>query len=102
MSATRAACARSESSPTPVPGLAETAPGRDAEGIRAGLEDDELSALLLFGADPVRDYPGSDGWRKALQGADFVLAFAMFEDASAASSPTSCCRCRAMPRRRER
>ncbi len=65
------------------PGLAETAPGRDAEGIRAGLEQDDLSALLLFGADPVRDYPGSEGWRRALQGADFVLAFSMFEDATA-------------------
>jgi NADH-quinone oxidoreductase subunit G len=65
------------------PGLAETAAGGDAEGIRAGLEQDELSALVLFGADPVRDYPSSEGWRKALQSADFVLAFAMFEDASA-------------------
>jgi NADH-quinone oxidoreductase subunit G len=65
------------------PGLAEAAGGRGAEGIRTALEQDELSALLLYGADPVRDYPGSEGWRKALQSADFVLAFAMFEDASA-------------------
>jgi NADH-quinone oxidoreductase subunit G len=65
------------------PGLAEADAGRDAEGIRVALEQDELSALLLFGADPIRDYPGSDGWRKALQSADFVVAFAMFEDESA-------------------
>jgi len=65
------------------PGLAETTAGRDAEGIRAGLEQDEVSALVLFGADPVRDYPSSDAWQRVLQSADFVLAFAMFEDASA-------------------
>ena len=65
------------------PGLAETAPGHDTEGIRTALDVDELRALLLFGTDPVRDYPGSESWRKALQSADFVLAFSMFEDASA-------------------
>jgi NADH-quinone oxidoreductase subunit G len=65
------------------PGLTETAAGRDADRIRDGLEKDELSALVLFGADPVRDYPDSVGWLRALQSADFVLAFAMFEDASA-------------------
>jgi NADH-quinone oxidoreductase subunit G len=66
------------------PGLGEVDAGRDAEGIRAALEQDELKALLLFGADPVRDHPDSEAWRRALQSADFVLAFAMFEDASAA------------------
>jgi NADH-quinone oxidoreductase subunit G len=66
------------------PGLTEVDSGRDAEGIRAGLAGDDLKALLLFGADPVRDHPDSEGWRQALQSADFVLAFAMFEDASAA------------------
>jgi NADH-quinone oxidoreductase subunit G len=65
------------------PGLADTDAGRDAESIRVGLEQDELSALLLFGADPVRDHPDSEGWKQALQSADFVLAFAMFEDSSA-------------------
>jgi NADH-quinone oxidoreductase subunit G len=66
------------------PGFGETDAGRDAEGIRQGLERDELKALLLFGADPVRDHPDSEGWKRALQAADFVVAFAMFEDSSAA------------------
>ena len=68
------------------PGLAETPAGRDAEAIREGLVGDELAALVLFGADPVRDYPSSHGWSKALQAADFVLAFSMFEDASTAQA----------------
>jgi NADH-quinone oxidoreductase subunit G len=68
------------------PGLTEAETGRDALGIRAGLERDELQALLLFGSDPIRDHPDSQGWKRALQAADFVLAFAMFEDASAANA----------------
>ncbi|MEK6251431.1 MAG: NADH-quinone oxidoreductase subunit NuoG [Actinomycetota bacterium] len=68
------------------PGLTEVDSGRDAEGIRAALEADELRALLLFGADPVRDHPGSAAWDRALKSADFVVAFAMFEDASAAQA----------------
>ncbi len=68
------------------PGLSEVEAGRDAEGIRGALERDELRAVLLFGADPVRDYPDSEGWKRALQAADFVVAFAMFEDASAAQA----------------
>jgi NADH-quinone oxidoreductase subunit G len=31
----------------------------------------------------VRDHPDSEGWKRALQAADFVVAFAMFEDSSA-------------------
>jgi NADH-quinone oxidoreductase subunit G len=68
------------------PGLTEVDPGRDAEGIRAALEADELKALLLFGADPVRDHPDSAAWDRALKSADFVVAFAMFEDSSAAQA----------------
>jgi NADH-quinone oxidoreductase subunit G len=66
------------------PGFSEAAAGKDSDGIRAALKDEELSALLLFGADPVRDHPGSAGWGDALRAADFVVAFAMFEDASTA------------------
>jgi NADH-quinone oxidoreductase subunit G len=64
------------------PGLGEVDPGRDADGIRTALESEELKALLLFGADPARDAPASAAWTRALQAADFVLAFSMFEDAS--------------------
>ncbi|MDQ2939103.1 MAG: NADH-quinone oxidoreductase subunit NuoG, partial [Actinomycetota bacterium] len=68
------------------PGLTEVDSGRDAEGIRAALEGSELNALLLFGADPVRDHPDSAAWDRALKSAEFVVAFAMFEDASAAQA----------------
>jgi NADH-quinone oxidoreductase subunit G len=66
------------------PGFGEADAGRDAEGIRQGLERDELKAVMLFGSDPVRDHPDSEGWKRALQAADFMVAFAMFEDSSAA------------------
>ena len=66
------------------PGLTETEPGMDSEAIRAALESDDLQALILFGADPVRDHPDSAGWQQALRSAGFVLAFSMFEDASTA------------------
>ncbi len=68
------------------PGFGEVSAGRDAEGIRSALEQDELAALLLFGADPVRDHPSAEGWKTALQSADFLLSFAMFEDVSTAQA----------------
>jgi NADH-quinone oxidoreductase subunit G len=68
------------------PGLSEVEVGRDAEGIRGALAEDELRGLLLFGADPVRDHPDSGGWNQAIAAADFVVAFAMFEDDSAAGA----------------
>ena len=68
------------------PGLAEAAAGCDAAGIRDGLAGGELTGLLLFGADPVRDAPDSGAWRKALQAADFTVAFSMFPSESTASA----------------
>jgi NADH-quinone oxidoreductase subunit G len=70
--------------PTAGPGYAETATGRDAAGIRAALETDELGAAILLDVDPVRDYPDAEGWREALGAADFVLASAMFENETTA------------------
>ncbi len=64
------------------PGLTATE-GRSADEIKQGLAGDELDALLLIGADPVRTYPDGDGWRKALAGS-FVVSVAMFEDDSTA------------------
>jgi NADH-quinone oxidoreductase subunit G len=66
------------------PGLAETGAGMDAERIRAALISGDLRGLVLFGADPIRDFPDSDGWREALSAADFVVSFSMFENESAA------------------
>ncbi len=59
------------------PGLAETTRGRDVEEIRAGLESGEIESLLLFGVDPLRDFPDTDGWRRALEAAGHVVCFSM-------------------------
>lgn len=59
------------------PGLTETTPGRDVEAIRAGLESGELKAIILYGVDPLRDLPDTEGWRRALDAADFVVSFTM-------------------------
>ena len=59
------------------PGLTEVTNGRDVEAIRAGLESGEVKTLILFGVDPLRDFPGTDGWRRALEAADHVVCFSM-------------------------
>ena len=43
------------------PGLSAGAAGRSTEEIRAALESGELKALILFGVDPLRDFPDTDG-----------------------------------------
>ena len=55
--------------------------GRGSAGIKDGLASNELGALLLVNADPVRTHPDSEGWRKAL-GGSFVVSIASFEDES--------------------
>ena len=64
------------------PGLSPTGPGRDARTIREGLESGEIEAVILFGADPVRDLPDGDGWRRALEAADHVVAFSLARNES--------------------
>jgi NADH-quinone oxidoreductase subunit G len=62
------------------PGFAEPAleaPGKTAAEIAASMGD-ELTTLVLFGADPLRDYPDRDGWERALDSATNVIAFADF------------------------
>jgi NADH-quinone oxidoreductase subunit G len=53
--------------------------GRATEEIRAALEAGELRTLLLFGVDPLRDFPDTEAWKKALAAADHIIAFSMFE-----------------------
>ena len=48
---------------------------------RTASPSHDLGAFLLVNADPVRTYPDSDGWRKALSGS-FVVSIASFEDES--------------------
>ena len=64
------------------PGLSEASPGRNAPAIREALAAGEASALILFGANPLRDAADSAGWQEALQASDFTVAFSMFEDES--------------------
>jgi NADH-quinone oxidoreductase subunit G len=78
--------------PDAAPGLAPTNPpfsisgmekgglvGKSTEEIRAALESGELESLILFGVDPLRDFPDSLAWGRALAAADHVVAFSMFE-----------------------
>jgi NADH-quinone oxidoreductase subunit G len=68
------------------PGLAETAAGLATEEIRAALVSGELSGLVLFGADPLRDFPDTPAWEEALTAADFVVSFSMHENATTAKA----------------
>ena len=58
--------------------------GKATEEIRAALESGELKTLLLFGVDPLRDFPDTEAWKKALAAADHVVAFSMFKTATTA------------------
>jgi NADH-quinone oxidoreductase subunit G len=60
--------------------------GKPTEEIRAALESGELKAVLLFGFDPLRDFPDTAAWQRALTAADHVVAFSMFENATTAAA----------------
>jgi NADH-quinone oxidoreductase subunit G len=66
------------------PGLTATATGKSTEEIRAALESGELTTLLLFGTDPLRDFPDPESWKNALAKADSVICFSMFENTTTA------------------
>ncbi|HEV2856842.1 MAG TPA: NADH-quinone oxidoreductase subunit NuoG [Solirubrobacterales bacterium] len=68
------------------PGLAETTAGMATEEIRAALISGEISGLILFGADPLRDFPDTPAWEEALTAADFVVSFSMHENATTAKA----------------
>jgi NADH-quinone oxidoreductase subunit G len=68
------------------PGLAETAAGLSTEEIRSALISGELTGLILFGADPLRDFPDTPAWKEALTAADFVVSFSMHENATTAKA----------------
>ncbi len=58
--------------------------GLDTTGILEGLASGQLSALVLNGADPIRDYPTPSTAAAALDAAEFVVSFEMFMSDSAA------------------
>jgi NADH-quinone oxidoreductase subunit G len=68
------------------PGLAEAATGRSTEEIRRALIDGEVTHLVLFGADPLRDFPDTPAWEEALTACDFLVSFSMHENATTAKA----------------
>jgi NADH-quinone oxidoreductase subunit G len=60
--------------------------GKSTEAIREALESGELKTLLLFGVDPLRDFPDSLAWARALTAADHVIAFSTFETLTTAAA----------------
>jgi NADH-quinone oxidoreductase subunit G len=60
--------------------------GKPTEEIRTALESGELKTLLLFGVDPLRDFPDSLAWARALTAADHVIAFSTFENLTTAAA----------------
>jgi NADH-quinone oxidoreductase subunit G len=68
--------------PTVGPGLADPplTGGKDAAAIAAGLGSGDLSALILFQADPLTTHPHRSAWEAALRGAGLVVAFSDFVD----------------------
>ena len=56
------------------------------EQIRDALIAGEINHLILFGADPLRDFPDTPAWEEALTAADFVVSFSMHENATTAKA----------------
>jgi len=67
-------------------GSTTAATGKDTEEIRAALESGELKSLILFGVDPLRDFPDTAAWDRALTAADHVICFSTFETATTAKA----------------
>ena len=55
-----------------------TASGKDCRGILEGLESGEIEALILMGADPVRDVPDGALARRAVGNAGLLVAIDQF------------------------
>jgi NADH-quinone oxidoreductase subunit G len=60
--------------------------GKGTEEIRAALESGEIEAVILFGVDPLRDFPDSPAWARALTAAKHVVALSMFETLTTAAA----------------
>ncbi len=56
--------------------LTDDAAGRGAQEIARAASDGEITALHLFGTDPVRDHPDRGLWESALGSAGLVVAHA--------------------------
>jgi len=52
--------------------------------MREALESGELTSLILFGVDPLRDFPDTEAWKRALAAADHLVVFSTFENQTTA------------------
>jgi NADH-quinone oxidoreductase subunit G len=68
------------------PGLSSITLGMSTEQIRASLESGEITSLILFGVDPLRDFPDTPAWEAALTAADHLVVFSMHENATTAKA----------------
>ncbi len=68
------------------PGLTETTSGLSTEEIREALISGEITSLILFGADPLRDFPDTPAWEEALTAADFIVSFSMHQNNTTAKA----------------
>jgi NADH-quinone oxidoreductase subunit G len=69
------------------PGLSEVAvAGQPTEEIPPAIAFEDVKALVLFGVDPIRDFPNTRAWEEAIAAADFVVCFSMFENATTAKA----------------
>ena len=66
------------------PGFAKATTGKSTEQIHAALVSGELKTLVLFGVDPLRDFPDTAAWKRALAAADHLVVFSTFENATTA------------------
>jgi NADH-quinone oxidoreductase subunit G len=60
--------------------------GKSTEGIRDALASGEIEALILFGADPLRDFPDTPAWEAALTACKHLVVFSMHENATTAKA----------------
>ena len=86
-SPTPAACARPAACPTPARASAESSSRRALAASRPRRSAPRWSpasssGLILFGVDPLRDFPDTKAWEAAITAADFVVCFSMHENAT--------------------
>jgi NADH-quinone oxidoreductase subunit G len=60
--------------------------GKSTEEIRVALESGKLKSLVLFGVDPLRDFPDTPAWEAALAACEHLVVFSMHETATTAKA----------------
>ncbi|HEU4393688.1 MAG TPA: NADH-quinone oxidoreductase subunit NuoG [Solirubrobacterales bacterium] len=60
--------------------------GKSTEEIREALASGEVESVLLFGVDPLRDFPDTPAWESALTACKHLVVFSMHENATTAKA----------------